>query len=266
MRMIIPMLLATLLPIQLPGAVRSGKAEVALISASEGYTPGYPVMVAVRMKLDEGWHTYWTNPGEGGMPIGVKWTLPEGWEAGPLLYPVPISFKTGELPGFGYEGEVVLPVFLTPSAEAAGDVTLAVELSWLTCDDSACVPGDATVSLILKHGLGDPTPAAKDIEAALDQVPQPLDGAEMIIEEKDGKIEMIVTLPEGIDAAGARWLPASPGVVDPGEPIRPVKEDGKWRAVVTKHEYAEGAASALELVLAGGGLEAPLLLTWEKKP
>ncbi|MCU0797018.1 MAG: hypothetical protein MUF31_13920 [Akkermansiaceae bacterium] len=245
---------------------RSGKAEVDLISSASAYQAGHPLMVGVRMKIDPGWHTYWTNPGEGGMPISVKWKLPEGWEAGPVLHPVPISFKTGDLPGYGYEGQVILPVFLTPGPEGGGKVSLAAEVAWLTCDDSACVPGDATLSLDLDAGAGEPTPEAVEIEAALDRVPQPMDGASLVVKEEAGKLLLTARLPAELDASGASWMPATPSVVDLAEPIQAVRDGDSWTATVKKHEYASGPATALELVLSGGKLQAPLLLSWEKDP
>ena len=53
-------------------AVRSGKAEADWISESATYESGKPVRTALRLVLDPGWHTYWENPGEGGMKISAK--------------------------------------------------------------------------------------------------------------------------------------------------------------------------------------------------
>ena len=36
-----------------------------------------------------GWHGYWLNPGDAGLPMDVQWQLPEGFAVGPLRYPVP---------------------------------------------------------------------------------------------------------------------------------------------------------------------------------
>ena len=40
------------------------------------------VKTGIRLVVDEGYHTYWLNPGDGGMKISVKWELPTGWSAG----------------------------------------------------------------------------------------------------------------------------------------------------------------------------------------
>ena len=34
--------------------------------------------VALRLKMAEGWHTYWQNPGDSGLPTTLTWTLPAG--------------------------------------------------------------------------------------------------------------------------------------------------------------------------------------------
>ena len=35
-------------------------------------------------KLEPGWHVYWKNPGDAGLPPNIHWTLPEGVTAEPL--------------------------------------------------------------------------------------------------------------------------------------------------------------------------------------
>ena len=242
--------------------VRSGHAEADLIQASAGYQAGKPVEVGIRLKLDAGWHTYWRNPGEGGMALSVDWKLPDGWVAGPLLHPVPVRFMTGELPGYGYEEEVVIPVFLTAGASAEGPAEVAAELSWLSCDDSACVPGDASLSLGFEQGNKGPGPGAAVIAKALEKVPQPVAGGRLSVDADNGSLRLFVALPDGLDPTGCEVFPATPATVDHSKPIRLLEGEGGWEATVPANEYATGAPDELELVLSGGKLEKPLLLRW----
>ncbi|MFC7337799.1 protein-disulfide reductase DsbD domain-containing protein [Haloferula chungangensis] len=245
--------------------VKSGHAEAELLAATEDYAAGQPLQLGIRLKMDEGWHSYWVNPGDGGMEMSVDWTLPEGWKAGPLQYPVPIRFMTGDLPGFGYEDEVVLPVRLTPAVGASGPATIRVALSWLTCSDSACVPGSADLELVLAHGAGKATgnPA---ISAALDQLPEKLEGAALEVTTQEKMAILKVSLPGSLDATGCTVYPATPEVLDIGKVIKLRKSDGGWEAEVPLHEYATGAPSKLDLVLTGGNLSRPLLLQWSSEP
>ena len=61
--------------------------------------PGGEVELAIHMRTNPGWHGYWLNPGDAGLPMDVKWQLPKGFSAGPLRYPVPTRLEgCAELP------------------------------------------------------------------------------------------------------------------------------------------------------------------------
>ena len=47
------------------------------------------VLAGVELKLDEGWHTYWKNPGDAGSPTKIEWQLPTGISAGEIQWPLP---------------------------------------------------------------------------------------------------------------------------------------------------------------------------------
>ena len=42
----------------------TGKVTASLVSSLDRVAPGGTVWVALRTELDEGWHTYWRNPGD----------------------------------------------------------------------------------------------------------------------------------------------------------------------------------------------------------
>src|SRR3989338_9426091 len=63
--------------------------EVELVSSTESVKPGLPFWVALRMNMEEGWHTYWQNPGDSGMTTKITWEPPQGAEVGPILWPYP---------------------------------------------------------------------------------------------------------------------------------------------------------------------------------
>ena len=55
----------------------------------------------------------------------------------------------GPFAAYGYEGEVLLPVEVTPPAAIEGtEVTIRARASWLVCQEE-CTPGDAVLSLRL---------------------------------------------------------------------------------------------------------------------
>src|SRR5579864_944263 len=64
-------------------------ARVELLAAQAAAQPGRPFQVGLHFQLEPGWHIYWINPGDSGEPPRVKWTLPAGYQAGPIQWPVP---------------------------------------------------------------------------------------------------------------------------------------------------------------------------------
>jgi thiol:disulfide interchange protein DsbD len=136
------------------------QVAASLVSAGASVEPGAPITVAVVLEHQPGWHTYWLNPGTG-LPTKLAWSLPEGWTAGPIEWPAPIVLtdSQGNNFGNGYEGELVLPVTLTPPAglKAGSTAAISVEAEWLMCRDQ-CVPGRARLSIELPVSDGEPRP------------------------------------------------------------------------------------------------------------
>ena len=82
--------------------------------------PGEPITVALRLVLEKGWHTYWRNPGDSGLPTTLAWTLPAGVEAGPIEWPAPRVLPVGPLVNYGYEGDALHLVQLSAEEPRLG--------------------------------------------------------------------------------------------------------------------------------------------------
>ena len=122
----------------------TGPVRASLVPEVVSFESGKPFWVALSLKVETGWHIYWRNPGDTGLPTTVEWQLPPGWKAGEIQWPYPEAFEFGGLINLGYEGEAVLLVRLTPpSGLKNGDVaSLRAKVEWLVCKES-CVPGEA---------------------------------------------------------------------------------------------------------------------------
>jgi thiol:disulfide interchange protein/DsbC/DsbD-like thiol-disulfide interchange protein len=130
--------------------VRADHVEVELVAATDAVVAGQPLLAGLRLKHDPHWHTYWRVPGDSGLPTTIAWTLPPGWSAAPIDWPVPKRLPIGPLMNFGYEDEVLLLVQLTPPAGALAGarVDFAARADWLVCKD-VCIPGGADLKLAL---------------------------------------------------------------------------------------------------------------------
>jgi DsbC/DsbD-like thiol-disulfide interchange protein/cytochrome c biogenesis protein CcdA len=155
------LLSATLLAL-LPAGLRA-QVQASLVADDASLRPGRPITVALRLVHQPQWHTYWINPGTG-TPTTLAWHLPAGWTAGEIQWPAPETLKDalGAVVGNGYQGDLLLPVTLTPPGNLKkGDVvTLAASAEWLMCRD-VCKPGSAEVGLTLTVSDDPPHPDPK---------------------------------------------------------------------------------------------------------
>jgi thiol:disulfide interchange protein DsbD len=152
------------------------KVTVSLLSEAASIEPGASFWVGLRQRIAPGWHTYWTNPGDSGEPPTIDWTLPAGWEAGPLVFPPPERMPVGPLMSYGYTDEVVLLTRLTAPADGStgAPVTLRGHAAWLVCE-KICIPEEAEVALTLPviPGRAAPGAGASAIERTRRAVPGP---------------------------------------------------------------------------------------------
>jgi len=72
--------------------VRKGAVQAELVAAVASIQPGQTFRVALQLDHDEHWHSYWINPGTG-YPTSLRWKLPEGFKAGPIIWPTPHVVK-----------------------------------------------------------------------------------------------------------------------------------------------------------------------------
>ncbi|MFM2167858.1 MAG: hypothetical protein RIS79_2229 [Verrucomicrobiota bacterium] len=124
--------------------------KLQLVSEQSAVVPGEPFTLGVWIQHDLGWHTYWRFPGIVGVPTQVKWDLPKGWEAGPLVYPEPERTRMFKIKAQGFDRDVMLRTEITPpmTLKPGGQVTLSGQVSWMCCG-SSCHPGAMNLSLNL---------------------------------------------------------------------------------------------------------------------
>lgn len=135
---------------------------VELFQEEETIQPNRPFWIALHLDLEEGWHVYWKNPGDAGIPLKVEWNLPAGFEAGPLQWPFPEKFTAADMVGFGYEGDVTLLSQITPPAQfdpkVNSSLSLQAKVDWLVCSSLTCQPGSVSVAVPLKISADTPQP------------------------------------------------------------------------------------------------------------
>jgi len=144
--------------------VSSKRAVATLVSDTDAVQPGTPFRVGLRLRMADGWHTYWKNPGDAGVPPEL--TI-EGGTQSPIDWPTPRRIAEGPVMTYAYTGEVLLPVTVT----AAGGAIKA-HAQWLVCKD-ICVPEEGDFSLTLPVGKPGPSEQAALFAAHDRAVPRP---------------------------------------------------------------------------------------------
>src|SRR5580765_492272 len=157
--------------------------------------PSGEVELAIHMRTNPGWHGYWLNPGDAGLPMDVKWQLPKGFVAGPLRYPVPSRLEVAGLMNYVYERDYAVLVRLKVPADARGLVPIRAEAHWLACTDKICVPEQGELSLDLAVGAGAPNRAQFDEWRRA--LPQPLATPAHYVFQ-GGKLLVAVPLPASV--------------------------------------------------------------------
>ncbi|NWG29781.1 MAG: hypothetical protein HXY48_14800, partial [Ignavibacteriaceae bacterium] len=146
------------------------------------------------VELEEGWHLYWRNSGDTGIPTSIEFGLPEGITVSEIQWPVPKVFEYDGLASFGYDKQVLLLTeLIIPENYKSNSVLVIVKLKSLICKD-VCIPFNTTVSkeIILKNNF----PADNDVSTlfveARKNLPEVKNDFELSIKPDEGFITLII--------------------------------------------------------------------------
>jgi DsbC/DsbD-like thiol-disulfide interchange protein/cytochrome c biogenesis protein CcdA len=215
--------------------------------------PGGEVELAIVMHTREGWHGYWQNPGDAGLPMKVEWSLPSGASLGPLRYPVPQRLNIGGLMNYVYERDHAVLVRLKAPRDARGMLTVAAEAQWLACTDKICVPERSSFSLQVSVGEG-----AASERTRFDQwrqlLPRPL-ATPAHFELAGDTVRLAIPLPASVALGEPYVFPLIDGPVDYAAP-QSFRRAGDTLIAELKRKRGESARFAGVLALGDGrGLE-----------
>ena len=157
-----------------PAVVTTEQARAELVvNAPNGLVPEQKFQMGLLIEHRSGWHTYWKNPGDSGLPTRLDWTLPGGMQAGDIEWPLPRRLPIGPLMNYGYDGRVLLPVTVTVPAGFSGDsADIRLRAEWLVCKE-ICIPQSGEFRL--KVPAATPTTNfAQAFDIARDAIPAPL--------------------------------------------------------------------------------------------
>jgi DsbC/DsbD-like thiol-disulfide interchange protein/cytochrome c biogenesis protein CcdA len=214
--------------------------------------PGGEIELALHMRTKPGWHGYWLNPADAGLPMEVSWQLPKGFAAGPLRYPVPGRLTVADLMNYVYEHDYAVLVRLKVPADAKGTIPIRAHARWLACTERICVPEQGDLALDVHVGSG--TPERAQFDEWRKALPQPLATVGHFAVAGD-KLRIAIPLPASVDIGEPYLFPITDGPVD-YEAKQGFRRSGDW--VVAELQRKGNAPPAFDGVLAlgdGRGLE-----------
>jgi len=217
---------------------------VQLFADDEIPAAGEPWMLALRFRPSAPeWHGYWSNPGDAGLGMQLSLDLPEGWEAGEPLYPVPETLTISGLMNHVYEGEytVLVPVTVGENVDELdiGPITGFVE--YLACTDEICVPQDARLEA--RPG-GDFARWRAAIAPLLD--------AEGAFDLGSEALRLAVPLPESVDLADPHVFVENTRLVDYAAPQTFRRSSDTLVAEIPLDDRGTGEAGQVSGILAFG--------------
>jgi thiol:disulfide interchange protein DsbD len=221
-------------------AVASPRATATLVSDTDAIAAGQKFRVGLLLRLAPGWHTYWRNPGDAGVPAELAFTLPEGMSAGPVVWPAPARQPEGDLMTYGYSGVVLLPVTIT----ASGGGLVRLHASWLVCSN-ICVPEEGDFALDLPAGTPAPSTQAALFAAGDARTPRPSPWPARLA--PDGTLTVATSDATAAAVRDAWFMPADADSIAPSAP-QPFEISGT--GLVLRLKLAAGRKPPLSGVLA----------------
>ncbi|MBT4791068.1 MAG: hypothetical protein HON90_05815 [Halobacteriovoraceae bacterium] len=142
-------------------------------------------ILAITLKNEKKWHTYWKNPGDAGLEVKFKFKA-QGKEVKLKDYPWPAPkryIEQGNMWAYGYSDHYA---FFFEVDETLKNKELEVVGQWLVCKD-ICIPGTKTLTISIDHNLKGktgPLQSERKLLKAFDYLPQKI---------KNDHIELFLT-------------------------------------------------------------------------
>jgi thiol:disulfide interchange protein len=198
--------------------VQSDPVAAKLVPEFGAAAPGTTLWVDLHLDIAEGWHTYWRNPGDSGLPTEIAWTLPPGFTAGDIQWPVPERFVSGGIGNYGYSRAVdlLVPIAVPKDAAQGTEARLQADATWLVCSE-ICIPGEAKLALTLPIGpASPPDPSTAELfAAARSHVPKRADvAAHFSVAGQEIRLTVPVDAAAGLGRSTVSFFPSDPNIVD----------------------------------------------------
>ncbi len=208
-------------------AMEHVKAELAFDRTA--MSPGGTATVGIRFVIEDGWHLYWRNSGDSGMPISVTFDAPKGVRIGALQWPAPKRhvYGVGSV-DYIYEHEVALlaDVEIDDRFATGDEIEITASFELLACKE-ACVFGAGARSSVI--GIAESGSMSVPDWMKKNRERIPLRDQSSLRVRWDGT-DLLISVYEREGAQRLSFFPSAPAAVRPSKPeIDGISETGLLR-------------------------------------
>jgi len=229
--------------------------------APQGVQPGATLMLGLLLKHQPGWHTYWLNPGDSGLPTQLNWTLPEGLKARATLWPLPAMIPVANMVNHGFEDQVLLgtQVQIDKNFQPSNTLELRLNAEWLVCKEE-CIPQSGQFLLTLNPQASTAGHAAVFAQLQ-EQQPTALQPAAQIATLSGETLRLdIQGLPPTVQGRPLKAYAQSPEVLASGLGLSGKTgewQNGRWQLAAPLHAFRNSTPNNLGLMLVDDSTPTP---------
>jgi thiol:disulfide interchange protein/DsbC/DsbD-like thiol-disulfide interchange protein len=241
--------------------VATERIEMELVPERLSVQPGGELWVALRMRTNPGWYTYWRFGGDAGAGATIDWRLPEGFSADTIVWPYPTLKVMERAAVYVYEGEAFLlnriqvPANLQPGTTAG----FSAQIEYIICDAVGCYPEELEASVRVPVAAEAPAADprwASAFHQTWARVPVEPAGWELSAGWRGDRLLLRARPPAGVvpDVAGVRFFASMPELIDYPSPQQVSYRNGVLMLEMEKSPYASTPAKR-----ATGALVVPMV-------
>ena len=143
-------------------SVDTSHAKIELLVETNEIVVNEDFVIGIKFEIEPGWHIYWKNPGDSGLPAEIEWKNIESIEFKKFLWPSPEKTPEEPLMTYGYYNEVVLPAIFSVDSDYIKNGPSIFEIDFLICE-KICIPEKAVIDFDLSSYSDDDIQVSREI-------------------------------------------------------------------------------------------------------
>tara|TARA_Y100000766_G_scaffold201767_1_gene173882 strand:+ start:1598 stop:3625 length:2028 start_codon:yes stop_codon:yes gene_type:complete len=143
-------------------SVDTNHAKIELLVETNEIVANEDFVIGIKFEIEPGWHIYWKNPGDSGLPAEIEWKNTESIEFKKFLWPSPQKTPEEPLMTYGYYNEVVLPAIFSVDSDYIKNGSSIFEIDFLICE-KICIPEKAFIDFDLSSYSDDDIKVSREI-------------------------------------------------------------------------------------------------------